>query len=91
MLRLRILTGKSAQAEVQIFQDSLHVLSEAMEINWQRQLRAKHRAELIKHIEGRLFEWKNLPVQDICHNTTQVAATVLPGADVYSGVLMPGA
>jgi Ca2+-dependent lipid-binding protein len=91
MLRLKILSGKGAAAEVLIFQDIIKEYTNAVQIKWERDQRAKQRKDLIKTIEGKLFSWKSLPMQDICQNTTQVAATVLPGADVYCGVLMPGA
>jgi len=84
------LAKKSAAAETLIFQSVLKTLSDCMEISWQREVRNKHRKELIKQIEGSLFSWRSLAVQDICHNTTQVAATVLPGADVYAGMIMAG-
>jgi Ca2+-dependent lipid-binding protein len=90
-VRSRTLDASAAAAEVGIFLEVITCLSECMDIEWQREQRNKHRKELIKQIEGRLFSWRSLSVQDICHNTTQIAATVLPGADVYSGVLVNNA
>ena len=66
MTRLRILSGKAADAETQIFADILRTLSKAIRVKWERDERTKHRKELIKVTEGKLFEWKSMPMQDIC-------------------------
>jgi len=91
MCRVSTLHAKAAAAEVLIFTQVLKTLSDCLEIAWQRDLRSRHRKELIKSIEGNLFSWRSLTIQDICHNTTQIVATIVPDADVYVGLLSEGA
>jgi Ca2+-dependent lipid-binding protein len=78
-------------AEIRYFVEMVTALSEALSVLFQKLLRAKHRKDLIKSIEEQLYEWRHLPVSQICHNALQVACEVLPAPTaMYVGVLKPG-
>jgi Ca2+-dependent lipid-binding protein len=81
----------AGQADVRYFVEMVTALSEALAVLFQKQLRAKHRKDLIKSIEDQLYDWRHLPLPQICHNALHVACEVLPPPTcVYVGVLSQG-
>jgi len=77
-------------AENDTFSQITRVLSECIDIAWKKEQRTKARRELVKEVEAQLFVWRNLSLQEMCQNTMNMAARVLPGTDVYIGLLGEG-
>jgi len=90
MVRVRNLSANTSAIDFDCFHESVKMLGEALSIIWAKEMRRRERKLLVKDMESSLYEWRELPVQELAFKAIMLAESVLPGASIYVGLNQEG-
>ena len=75
---------------VAVFAACMDCISTSIVHTWERAKRSAARRDILQQIDLKLAEWsETLTAAQICHNTIDFIAPVLPGTDIYTAVVKP--
>jgi hypothetical protein len=81
----------AGELEVRCFKEMIDCMTAALNALSRKLVRAKRRKDLVREIEEKLYDWRNDSVDRICQKSLAKAAEVLPGTNMYMGILSVGA
>ncbi|RYH31034.1 hypothetical protein EON65_03650 [archaeon] len=67
----------------------VHEIQSTITVLWEHDQRRKSLREFIKVAEGKLLEWRDLEINEICYNLVNCIPEELLVADLYVGLLQP--
>jgi hypothetical protein len=82
--------NKITELDLKVLSEVSVEASKALEVIYNREQRKLRRKELLKELESKLFEWKELPPDELSFNFIEALSDQLPGAHVYIGLLQMG-
>ena len=87
MVRSKHPISAVAALELSLYCSLINTFLQAINYSWEKHTRNIVRKELQRTIETKVGEWRLLSLEEMCHNVISSIVHILPGANVYIGVI----
>lgn len=87
MVRTKHLISAVAALELELYFSLIKTFLLAINYSWEKHMRNVVRKELQRLIETKVGDWRLLSVDEMCYNVINSIVHILPGANVYIGVI----